>query len=192
MTAEVRALHLRMFLDALRTLGDETALAVEARLAPQTLARIRRAGRLSWLPVRLLVEVCEAGAPELGEAGLRRWGAAALEAAAGAPLTRAFFLAVLGRDRNDPAALFTQILKAWPLLYRGCGDLVAVERDRAAVRLLHGPTPVALRRAATVFPLVGALEAIPRRCGMVASGEAVWSADAPFFQYRIAWRPPEG
>lgn len=191
MTAEVRALHLRMFLDALPALGDETARAVEARLAPPALARIRRAGRLSWLPVRLLVDACEAGAPVLGEAGLRRWGAAALEAAAGAPLTRAFFLAALGRERHDPAAVLAYVLKAWPLLYRGCGEVVIVERAATSLRLVHGPTPIALRRAATVLPLLGALEAVPRRCGLGGSAEGEWSAEAQFFHYRITWeRPP--
>ena len=188
---EVRALHLRMLLDALPTLGTEPARAVLARIPEAALRRIQRAGRLAWLPARLLVETCEAAAPVLGEDGLRRWGAVALEDAAGAPLTRAFFLAALGRERRDPAALFSYLIKAWPLLYGGCGDLVALSREAGSVRLLHGPTPLALRRSATVLPLIGALAAVPAHCGLLGHGEAKWSTEAEWFEYRISWvRPP--
>lgn len=189
---EVRALHLRMLLDALPALGPGLARAVEERIPPATLVRIHRAGRLSWLPVRLLVEACEAASPVLGEAGLRRWGAAALRAAAGAALTRAFFLAALGRDRHDPAALVSYLVKAWPLLYAGCGDLVVTEREPTSLRLLQGPTPVALRRQATVLPLVGAFAAIPVHCGLEGDAEAEWSEASEWFRYRILWDPPPG
>lgn len=189
---EVRALHLRMLLDALPALGAEPARAVEARIPAATLGRIRRAGRLAWLPVRLLVETCEAAAAVLDEDGLHRWGGVALEAAAGAALTRAFFLAVLGRERHDPAALLSSLVKAWPLLYAGCGALVVVERAPGALRLLQGPTPPALRRSATVLPLVGALAAVPAHCGFVGRADAVWSTAAEWFEYRISWEPPPG
>lgn len=184
---EVRALHLRMLLDALPALGPEAARAVEAAIPPPSLRRILRAGRLSWLPVRLLVDVCEAAQPTLGEEGLRRWGGAALRALADAPLTRAFFLAALGRDRRDPAALLSWILKSWPLLYSGCGDLVVVGEEPGAVRLLQGPTPPALRRSATVLPLLGALAAVPEHCGYAGRADGVWSADVEWFHYRVSW-----
>ena len=185
----MRALHLRMLLDALPVLGAEVAGAVVDRIPPAELTRIRRAGRLAWLPVRLLVESCEAAAPLLGEEGLRRWGAAALYAAAGAPLTRAFFLAALGSKRHNPAVLLSFLLKAWPLLYSGCGDLLMVAREPGSVRLMQGPTPVELRRSATVLPLVGAFAAIPAYCGLEGKAEAEWATDTEWFQYRITWRP---
>jgi hypothetical protein len=186
---EVRALHLRMLLDALPALGPELARAVEERIPAASLQRMRRGGRLAWLPARLLVDACEAAAAVLGEDGLRRWGAAALQAAAGAPLTRAFFLAALGRERHDPGALLSYLFKAWPLLYSGCGDLHMVAREPGSARVLQGPTPEVLRRDATMLPLIGALAAVPAHCGLEGQVEvAPWTAETEWLTYVVTWR----
>ncbi len=184
---EVRAAHLKALASALPALGAPAAARVRDGAAA-ALERIAAAGRLQWLPARLLVELCAAAELEVGEIALERWGAAALDATVRSPLARAFYEAALALERWNPAVVLSYLAQAWPLLYRGCGELILASTEPGCVRLVHAPVPVILRRPATVLPLVGALGAVPTHCRRVGSAVAEWNPDSARFVYTVRWR----
>ena len=188
MPAEVRAIHLQTLVAALPALGRERASAIAGALPAARLRRIEEAGRLEWLPASLLVELCEAARAAVGDEALERWGTAALQAVLRAPLARAFYEAALALHRRDPAVMLSYLVKAWPLLYSGCGDLVVAHAERMRVRLTLAPVPEPLRNAATVLPLVGAFAAIPTLCGFEGAARADWGPASPRLVCHVTWR----
>jgi hypothetical protein len=183
---EVRAAHLKALANALRELGPPGAAHVRAAV-PDALRRIADAARLEWLPARLLVDLCVAAEEAVGRPALQCWGEAALDATVRAPLARAFYEAALAIDGWNPAVVLSHLTNAWPLLYRGCGDLVVSEKEPGRIRLVHAPVPEILRREATVLPLVGALGAVPSHCGRSGTAVAEWEPASARFVYVVSW-----
>lgn len=185
---EVRAIHLQTLVAALAAFGRERAAAIAGALPAARLRRIEEAGRLEWLPVSLLVELCEATRAAVGDRDLEGWGAAALQAVLRAPLARAFYEAAMALHRRDPAVMLSYLAKAWPLLYGGCGELVVRAAEDRRVRLTLAPVPEALRNTATVLPLVGAFAAVPTLCGFEGAAAADWGTRTPRFLCDVTWR----
>jgi hypothetical protein len=183
---EVRAAHLKALANAVRELGPAESQRVRATV-PDALRRIAESARLAWLPAGLLVDLCVAAEEAVGRPALQRWGAAALDATVRAPLARAFYEAALALEGWNPAVVLSHLVQAWPLLYRGCGDLVVSEKEPGRIRLVHAPVPELLRRAATVLPLVGAIGAVPSHCGRTGAAVAEWEAASPRFVYVVSW-----
>jgi len=186
---EVRSAHLKSLAAALGVLGEARAQEVRRALTPWVLRRIEAAGRLEWLPAEFLVELCQAVAG-LDEGVLRPWGAASLERTLQNPLVRAAYEVALAVGGRQPATMLRHLVRVWPLLYAGCGDLSVAEAGATAVRVFHSPVPALLRREATVLPLVGALEAIPSHCGVSARGTAEWTSGSDRFVYVVDWSHP--
>jgi hypothetical protein len=183
---EVRAAHLKALAKAVRELGPAGSERLRISV-PDALRRIADAARLEWLPASVLVDVCVAAEEAVGRAALQRWGAAALDATVRAPLARAFYEAALALEGWNPAVVISHLVQAWPLLYRGCGDLVVSEKEPGRVRLVHAPVPELLRREATVLPLVGAIAAVPSHCGRTGVATAEWEPDSARFVYVVSW-----
>jgi hypothetical protein len=184
---EVRAAHLKSLAAAVRALGAPAAARVRTAAAA-TLERIAAAGRLDWLPATALVELCVAAEAEVGAAALERWGVAAFDATVRAPLARAFYEAALALERWNPAIVLSYLVQAWPLLYRGCGDLVLASTEPGCVRLVHVPVPPLLRRDATVLPLIGAIGSMPAHCRREGGATAEWDEESDRFVYVVRWR----
>jgi hypothetical protein len=186
--SEVRAVHLQTLHAALEAFGPERARSISAALHPQSAARVRRAGRLEWIPAELLVELCEVARAVAGDADLERWGGAAFEHVRRMPLMRGFYEAALVLGGRRPAPILTGFTHAWPLLYRGVGELIVTSREPGLVRIVHADVPPIVRNPATVLPLVGALGAVPGHCGL-EGGHAVaeWTTASPCFVYTVRW-----
>jgi hypothetical protein len=183
---EVRAAHLKALASAVRDLGPAGSEHVRAAV-PDALRRIAEAARLEWLPASLMVDLCVAAEEAVGRSALQAWGAAALDHTVRAPLARAFYEAALALEGWNPAVVLSHLVNAWPLLYRGCGDLVVSEKAPGRIRLVHAPVPELLRRDATVLPLVGAIAALPSHCGRDGVAVAEWEPTSSRFVYVVSW-----
>ena len=183
---QVRAAHLKALAAALRALGAPAAGRVRANTAA-VLERIAAAGRLDWMPAADLVELCVAAEAEVGAAALERWGSSAFDATVRSPLARAFYEAALALERWNPAVVLSYLVQAWPLLYRGCGELVLASTEPGCVRLVHVAVPPLLRRDATVLPLVCAIGSIPAHCRREGGATAEWDEGSDRFVYVVRW-----
>jgi hypothetical protein len=138
--------------------------AISGRIAAETLARVRRALPIAWLPLRDDLEITErlfeAVGEERAEQIFREAMAGSMEKGFLAPLVRGA-VALLGRR---PERLLRWASKVWFTIYRDAGDLVyAEEPDGARLELLRAPALVAESRpylvgvAAAVEGAMGAL-----------------------------------
>jgi hypothetical protein len=184
---EVRAMHVQTLVAALDALGAERAAHVRGALAPSSTRRVTTAPRLDWIPAELLVELCEAVRDAGGDRDLERWGAGALDRVLRLPLARGFYEAALALAGRHPGNIVAGLTHAWPLLYRGCGELIATHREARLVRVVHADVPVLLRSAATVLPLVGGLGAIPGHCGLEGGASGEWTPQSPCCVYTVRW-----
>ncbi|BDG07880.1 hypothetical protein [Anaeromyxobacter paludicola] len=185
-TPQVRAAHLQLLLAEL--LESAAASGPGAPFVPDPVRwRVQRSHRLAWLPAEDLVAICVAAEAALGRDGLERWGAGVLRRLLRAPLFRAFYEAALWFERREPGVLLSYAVQSWPLLYQDCGGLVVEARGDDFVRLVHQPVPALLRCETTLLPLLGAMAALPRQCGVEARTEADWRPDRERFVYTISW-----
>jgi hypothetical protein len=188
---EVRAVHLQTLLAALEAFGPERAGAIARALHPRSAARVESAARLEWLPAELLLELCEAARAAAGDRELERWGGAAFDHVLRMPLMRGFYEAALVLGGRRPAPILTGFTHAWPLLYRGVGELVVTHRAPGLVRIVHADVPAIVRNPATVLPLIGAIAAVPAHCGLPGGhGVAEWTAQSACFVYTVRWDDP--
>ena len=188
MEPELRAALLKMYLERLRSLGDDHAAAIRLDVAPATLRRIEGAPMSGWLPLALEVEILEAVERRCGEDGVRELGRVlgrvAVDSLVFRPLVAATF-AMLGRL---PETLLRLVLQGWETATRHAGR---PSYRRVGPQLAHAvldDLPAVCRNRAHLLRTCGAIEGLFATAGRTAAVELVWEPNSERAVFAISWR----
>lgn len=181
----VRAAHLKEDLDALEKMDRGFAGRVRARVREETLAAIRAASRVDFLPLALNVEIVQAVHAEGGPDGTRRWTRASMALATGAYL-KPLLNVVVALLAPSPAALYRHVPRAWTLVYRSCGRIEVEDAGPGMTRFSCVDFPPELRVPEFVASMAGTLESIFDLCPYDGRVRVEGSADGTV-RYLATW-----
>lgn len=119
----MRANHIQQNVESLDLLGADVARAIKEDLGADLLARIEKASRVEWLPLDVDVALTAAVARAKGEAGVRAWSRAALNASVEAPFLRPIVKAAISLFGLTPGSLLRHAPTGWKQVYLDCGTL---------------------------------------------------------------------
>jgi hypothetical protein len=107
---------------ALEPLGPDVAARIRAACAEQV-EKIEKASRADWLPVTLDVDITEAIALEAGDEAMLKQARLALLSSMEGPLLRPLRDVTIRVFGAHPHAVMKLAPKAWPMIFRDCGEL---------------------------------------------------------------------
>lgn len=186
--AEIRAAQLQEHLQALERLGHEIASRMLADLSPATLRRITGATRVDWLPVELHLELARLGLQRLGEAGLRAWARASFLRSTESSLLGPIFQGAARLFGLSPAALLRTAPAAYRAVFRGCGDLVAVELEERRWRMVFQDLPPVARERAFLLSMAGALDGALELGRAEGEVQLLTPEPGPSAELEVSWR----
>jgi hypothetical protein len=157
-------------LESLRVLerltGDGHA-RVLGRLQPDTLAHIRGAGRLDWLPLALDLELSATIIEQLGPELDRSRSRACVRSHLDQPLLRPFVYGVETLFGRTPAAMIAAVPRGWPMLYRNAGALRYEVTGALRRVLIYQDMPRSLAEQPSYLDAIAAsLESLFDLCGV--------------------------
>jgi hypothetical protein len=119
-------------LKRLRAYPEGKGAEIRERVAPESLAAIREAASLSWLPITTVVELCDAILAVLGEdAANEFWTDLMRDSYDSGLLKPLTVLAHFSLGRSGAARLLQTAPRAWALSTRNCGNIETVESPEA-------------------------------------------------------------
>ena len=137
----MRASFLQSNLDALDSLGAETARVVRAAI-PDTVAQIEGAVRTKWLPLECALQLTNSLAGIVGREGVRRWSQDAVLEATRGPLLGPLLRGLQAVGLNPVRAL-RRAPSAYLLVYRDFGVLEFEAHDATRGVITHSGVPSA-------------------------------------------------
>jgi hypothetical protein len=122
-------------LEAVDALGPELAGRVRARMQPESLAALRDASRIAWVPLALDVELTDCLYAEVGPERGRAFMRDNLRSAFDGPILRGLLDAALRLLGRSPERVLRWAPKVWSHLFRDAGGLHYVAVGANAARL---------------------------------------------------------
>ncbi len=175
-------------LDTVRQVEGRTGLRIAERLPAETVARVRKALPVSWLPLQLDVELTAAlfdgAGTEEAVRVFRDAMAGSMDKSFLGPLVRGA-VALLGRS---PERLLRWAPKVWSAIYRDAGDLaVGPHPEGLVLEWLHAPRLAASQRD-YLLGIAGAVEGALAALRIESQCRLEEPADDPTFIVR--WKDP--
>jgi hypothetical protein len=173
--AHIRAALPLQSLGVVESIAGSEHTRVLARLRPESLARLRAAAWLEWLPLEIDLELCVAIADTLGSEVDRERSRLCVLNCCETPLLRPFLRGADMLFGFSPAGLIATIPRAWPTVYRNAG-LMRYEVDGGLRRVLfyEDVPPAVIGSRQYLEAIAGALEAVFELCkvdGSVSLGQ---------------------
>lgn len=189
MVTSIRAAQLQHSLLAIERVAGAKQDRVFARIRPETLARIRGATRIEWLPVEFDLELAEAVAAELGPASDRRRARESVRLSMESPLLEPIVVGVQRIFSLEPTALIRQIPRAFQAVYRGAGWLEhQIGRGHAQVLVYSEIPKIIVDSPLYLDAIAGAFEGIYDPCEV--EGQVAVEAVEPLrrrAELRFSW-----
>lgn len=127
----IRAHYSRLGLKRLRAYPEGKGAEIRDRVSAGNLAAIREAASLSWLPVAVVVELCDAILEVLGESAANQFWTDLMRDSYDSGLLKPLtVLAHFSGGRSGAARLLQTAPRAWALSTRNCGTIETVEDGR--------------------------------------------------------------
>lgn len=188
MEPELRAALLKMYLERLRSLGDDHAAAIRLDVDPAILRQVEGAPMSGWLPLALEVEILQAVERRRGEDGVRELGRVLGRVAVESPVFRPLVAATFAMLGRLPEALVWLAMQGWEIATRHAG---LPSYRRVGPRLAHGvldDLPPVCRNRAHLVRTCGAIEGLFDSAGRTAAVELEWEAGAERAVFAVSWR----
>ncbi len=123
-TPAIRAHYLKLALKRLRAYPDGKGQKIRDRIAAAALIEIREASSLSWLPLALVIDVCDTILAVLGDAEARQfWTDLMRDSYDHGLLKPLTMLAQFGLGQGGVVKLLRMAPRAWSLSTRNCGTI---------------------------------------------------------------------
>jgi hypothetical protein len=128
----LRAHYAKLALKRLRAYPEGKGAEIREQITAESLATIREASSLSWLPVATMTEVCDAILTILGETAAREfWTDLMRDSYDHGLLKPLTVLAQISLGRTGASRLLRTAPKAWALSTRACGTIEFTGEDDA-------------------------------------------------------------
>ncbi|WP_242344491.1 hypothetical protein [Anaeromyxobacter terrae] len=187
MEPEIRAALLKLYLERLRTFGDEDAASIRRDVRPETVRRVEAAPAAGWLPIALEIEILHAVQRCRGDDGVRELGRvlgrAATDTAVFQPLVTAT-LAMLGRL---PEVLGWIAAKGWNIATRNAGHATSLRRGPRLVHVVLEDLPPISRDRAHLLRSCGGIEGLYAWAGRAARVDLVWEPGSDRAVFVSSW-----
>jgi hypothetical protein len=185
----IRAAQSQHSLATLERVAHGAHERVFASLRPSTLAAIRSASPLAWLPIELDIELAEVIVEVLGPAGGRASARQAISLSFESLLLR-FFSGVRTIFELEPTSLIARAPWAWRAVYRDAGHMSYAIGHCSERLLVYSEAPAqVIGNRVYLEAVAGAFEAIYDLCGV--EGSVVVEAVSPELrraELRFSWQ----
>ncbi len=187
MEPEIRAALLKLYLERLRSFGDEDAAAIRADVRPETVRRVEAAPGAGWLPIALELEILHAVQRRRGDDGVRELGRVLGRVATDTPVFRPLVTATLAMLGLLPHVLAGIAAKGWNVATRNAGHATAVRRGPRLVHIDLDDLPPISRDRAHLLRSCGGIEGLYAWAGRAARVDLLWEPGAARAVFAVSW-----
>ncbi|HEY6556176.1 MAG TPA: hypothetical protein VI072_02845 [Polyangiaceae bacterium] len=137
----VRARHMKTFVDTIDALEPPVRERIRARLPPGHVSAIDEAVPAVWLPMDINLAVTDATSLELGPRDAQAFFRALVSAEYETDTFRAFLASVARLLGLTPSTYVKMAPRGWELVFKNCGALRPLERERHRAWLEYTDIP---------------------------------------------------